>query len=82
MKKIHQHRIVIRNFAPDDRNVSNAIEDELGDVEIVDWWIENQVHYQGLVMGGGMMPQRDSCVVVEYKKHRREVAQDENDMCP
>lgn len=68
MSKIRKYRIVIKNVSPTDEVVSDTIESELGDVEIVNWWIDDQVNYKGLVAGGGMMSQRDSHVIVEYKE--------------
>ncbi|OGL88580.1 hypothetical protein A3H75_00345 [Candidatus Uhrbacteria bacterium RIFCSPLOWO2_02_FULL_51_9] len=70
MSKVRQYRIVIRNFSLSDDRVCDTARRELGDVQIVDWRLEKETYYEGMVTGGGIMPQRDSHVIVKYKECR------------
>lgn len=66
-EKVRTHRFVIRNLSPSQELVEEEVEAELGDVNIVDWYIEDTTNYDdGFVVGGGMMPQRNITVVVKY----------------
>ena len=65
-KKARTHRFVIRNLSPSQELVEEEVEMALGSVDIVDWYVEDRTHFWGLVAGGGMMPQYNLTVVVEY----------------
>lgn len=67
-KEVLTHRFVIKNLSPSEELVEEVVEMELGDVDILNWYVEDTTHYEGLVMGGGMMPQRNTTVIVEYAR--------------
>ena len=66
-KKTRTHRMVIRNITATDSVVREQAMDELG-IEIEDWRVEDVQHFKGLVAGGGLMPQRNTNVIVFYKE--------------
>ena len=64
--KIRKHLIVIKNITVTKDIVMREVEDDLGNVTVVDWWIDDVVNYEGFVANGGIMPQRNTFVIVEY----------------
>ena len=65
-KPIRKYRFTIRNLSPSQALVEEEVLEELGDVNIIDWFVENVTHFEGLVIGGGLMPQCNSMIVVRY----------------
>lgn len=66
--KVRKYRIVVLNLAPDDDIVSERVKDDLGNVQIVSWWIEEQIHYEKQDGHGFMLPQHISIVGIEYQE--------------
>jgi len=64
-KEVFTHRFLIRNLSVSYEIVESLVETELGDVDILNWYIEEVTHFEGLVAGGGMMPQRNTTILVE-----------------
>ncbi len=67
-EEVFSHRLVIRNLSPTREIIEEKMEAEVGDVKVLDCYTEDTTHFKGLVIGGGMMPQRNTTVVVRYTK--------------
>ena len=66
--KVRKYRIVIHNLNADDETVTEIVREELGQVEIVDWFVERYVHYEAKIPPGfENMPQREIIVGIEYR---------------
>jgi len=66
-RKVHKYRLVIPNVSPDEDVVRRMMQEELGNVNLVDWYVEDSIHFEGLVSGAGMMPQRHTYVLLRYR---------------
>ena len=60
----HHHFFVSRRLSLTQELVEEVVKSHLGDVNIVDWHVEDQTHLEG----GGMLSQRNPIVVVEYRE--------------
>lgn len=65
--KTRKYRITILNISFDDDLIKQIVAEELGDeVQVENWEIEREYNFQGLVLGGGMMPQRLCVITLNY----------------
>ncbi|OGF34208.1 hypothetical protein A2482_04665 [Candidatus Falkowbacteria bacterium RIFOXYC2_FULL_48_21] len=65
------HRIVIHNVNPSDELVNEILRQDLGrGVQVKKWRLEKTVSYEAAVRGGGMLPQKESVIVVDYEKRQ------------
>jgi hypothetical protein len=67
MSKVRKYRVALKNTFSEEE-LEAVVEDELGDVEIVNYDIEETIDYEAPVHPGDVMPQRLYIVTLEYKE--------------
>jgi len=71
MSKIRKYRIVLKNVC-DKMDIEAEVEDDLGDVEIVEYWTEQTINFQSRVHPGDIMPHTLHVIALTYKEKEPE----------
>jgi len=66
---INKYRILIRNSDPDENSVRKQVREEIGNVEVIDWEIEDTIHYKHDMDG---TPQRQTVILLNYMGEQRQ----------
>ena len=72
-KQARKYRIVIHNLNVNNETVREAVESELGDVNILNWEVENEIHYSAKIHPFYManFPQRETIVKLDYLENEK-----------
>jgi hypothetical protein len=67
-RKKRWHRLAFTNITPNDDNVAEQLHEELGEVEVGDWEVEQLFSGSSRIAGGGseLYPQSLTLVIVNY----------------